>query len=116
MIQSFPLLSRVIIVSIIVSRRKKNDDSYLAIFHDTNSLLGCEERQMRKANTGTIGKMNETSYLTFLVFHQTLVSDCVNSTHISIRVLMRIKDTWKHVAESKYCYAQTKRVMQLRNS
>lgn len=71
----------------------RNGFGYLAIFHDTDSLLGCEEGQVRKANTGTIGEMDETSYLAFLVFHQTLVSDRVNSTHISIRVLMRIKDT-----------------------
>ena len=66
--------------------------SYLAVFHDTDSLLWCEKRQMGETDASPVGEMNETPYLTLLVFHQTFVSDRVNSTHVRVRVLMGVEN------------------------
>lgn len=82
-------------------KNRKKGAAYLAVLDDADSFPRSKEREMREANTGTVGEVDETPHLALLVFHQSLVSERVNAAHVCVRVLVGIEHTWKRVARVK---------------
>lgn len=46
---------------------------------------------MRETNAGTVGEMHVATHLILLIFHQCLVSDGMDFTHVHVRVFVRVE-------------------------